>query len=52
MEDQDESHYGGRGSATQVETIFEPEKISEKKVYNSGDLANDVYEILKDRKFI
>lgn len=52
VEDQDESHYGLRGSATQVEKIFSPEKVSEKKVYNSGDLASDVYEILKDRKFI
>lgn len=52
VEDQDETHYGLKGSATQVEKIFEPEKISEKKVFDSGDLANDVFEILKDRKFI
>lgn len=52
LEDQDESHYGLKGSATQVEKIFEPEKRLEKKVFDSFDLANDVYNVLKEAKFI
>lgn len=28
VEDQDETHYGLKGSATQVERIFEPKKAS------------------------
>ena len=52
VEDQDENHYGLKGSATQVERIFEPEKRQDKKVFKDGDLANITFDILKDKKFI
>lgn len=52
VEDQDETHYGLKGSATQVEKIFEPEKRKDKEVYTDGDLSSKVFEILKDKKFI
>jgi len=52
MEDQDESHYGLKGSATKVERIFEPEKKAEKQMYTEGDLSEKTYEILKENKFI
>jgi len=52
VEDQDESHYGLKGSATQVERIFEPEKRHDKEVYSDGDLSQKVFELLKEKKFI
>lgn len=52
IEDQDETHYGLKGSATQVEKIFEPEKRSDKVMYTEGDLSQKVFEILKEKKFI
>jgi electron transfer flavoprotein beta subunit len=52
IEDQDESHYGLKGSPTQVEKIFEPDKNAEKEIFSDGDLSEKLYEILKDRKFI
>lgn len=52
IEDQDESHYGLKGSATQVEKIFEPEKRNDKVMYTDGDLTDKVYSILKEKKFI
>lgn len=50
--DQDENHYGLKGSATQVERIFEPDKKTDKKIYNDGSLADKTFEILKSHKFI
>ena len=52
VEDQDESHYGLKGSATKVERIFEPDKRKDKEVYTDGNLAEKAYEILKSKKFI
>ncbi|MBP5279672.1 MAG: electron transfer flavoprotein subunit beta/FixA family protein, partial [Erysipelotrichaceae bacterium] len=52
VEDQDETHYGLKGSPTQVEKIFEPEKTKEKQMVTDGDLAMKTYEILKEHKFI
>ena len=52
VEDQDESHYGLKGSATQVEKIFEPDKKSDKQIFTDGDLAKKTFEILKAQKFI
>ena len=52
VEDQDESHYGLKGSATQVERIFEPEKRQDKQIFDSGDLSQKVFDLLKDKKFI
>lgn len=50
--DKNENHYGLKGSATQVEKIFEPEKRHERVVFNDGDLSEKVFEILKEKKFI
>ncbi|MDO4940854.1 MAG: electron transfer flavoprotein subunit beta/FixA family protein [Erysipelotrichaceae bacterium] len=52
IEDQDENHYGLKGSATKVERIFEPEKRSDKQMFVDGDLTKKVYEILSQKKFI
>ena len=52
VKDQDESHYGLKGSPTKVERIFEPDKKKEKQMFEDGDLAKKVYEILKDQKFL
>ena len=52
VEDQDESHYGLKGSPTKVERIFEPERKSERILIKDGDLAEETYQILKERKFI
>jgi len=52
VEDQDESHYGLKGSATKVERIFEPEKTNEKEMFTEGNLAEKTYEILKSHKYI
>lgn len=52
VEDQDESHYGLKGSATQVERIFEPDKSSDKEIFMDTDLAGKTFEILKAQKFI
>lgn len=52
VEDQDETHYGLKGSATQVERIFEPEKRQDKQIFTDGDLSEKVFELLKEKKFI
>jgi electron transfer flavoprotein beta subunit len=50
--DRDETHYGLKGSPTQVERIFEPDKTKEKVIIAEGDLAEETFKILKDRKYI
>ena len=52
LKDQDENHYGLKGSPTQVEKIFEPENNIEKTIIDTGDLATQLFDILKDKKFI
>lgn len=52
VEDKDETHYGLKGSPTQVERIFEPDKRSEKEIINDGNLSQKVFDIIKNRKFI
>ena len=52
VEDQDETHYGLKGSATQVEKIFEPEKRHDKQIFIDGDLSEKVFDLLKEKKFI
>ena len=52
--DQDPNHYGLSGSATQVERIFPPEKVSEKQTI-SGDAeaqASALYALLDQRKML
>lgn len=52
VEDQDENHYGLKGSATQVEKIFEPDKRHDKEMFDDGDLSEKVFDLLKEKKFI
>ena len=52
--DQDSNHYGLRGSATQVERIFPPEKNAEKQVI-TGDAQSQteaLFGVLLDKKLI
>ena len=50
----DETKLGLKGSPTQVERIFPPEKKTDKVILNgtSEALAEDLYQILTDRKFV
>ena len=50
----DETKLGLKGSPTQVERIFPPEKNVDKKILNGtgAELTDALYGILKDRKFI
>jgi electron transfer flavoprotein beta subunit len=54
MEDQDETKYGLKGSATQVEKIFQPEKTTDRLVLQGTkeQMAKDLLNVLKERKFI
>ena len=54
FDDQNPDHYGLTGSATQVERIFPPEKISQKQVI-TGDAqtqAQALYALLRDKKML
>lgn len=50
--DTDESHYGLSGSPTQVERIFPPANDAEHEVWESGDNAARLQDLLKKWKFI
>lgn len=52
--DQDENHYGLKGSPTQVEKMFPPSKNNEKVIINGSldEQVNRLSEILKDKKYI
>ena len=52
--DQDPDHYGLSGSATQVERIFPPEKVSQKHSIggNSDDQSQALYQLLLDKKML
>lgn len=54
FEDKDPNHYGLKGSPTQVQKIFPPEKNSNRVMVNgtSDELAEKVCSILKEKKFI
>ena len=54
FEDQNPDHYGLSGSATQVERIFPPEKVSEKQTI-TGDAdaqASALFDLLRQRKML
>lgn len=54
LEDQNEDHYGLKGSPTQVVSMFSPDK-SIKSVVLDGkpeNVANDIVNVLKDKQFI
>lgn len=52
--DQDETHYGLNGSATQVERIFPPEKNTEKHTITGSaeEQANGIFALLQSRKLL
>lgn len=54
VEDQDENHYGLKGSPTQVERMFNPDRNTDKVVLKgtSEELSEKLKEILKEQKFI
>ena len=54
FEDQDANHYGLSGSATQVERIYPPEKITEKQVITSDAQAQTdaLFALLAERKML
>lgn len=54
FDDQDPDHYGLSGSATQVERIFPPEKVSAKQTIegDSDVQAQALYTLLRDKKML
>lgn len=52
--DQDETHYGLKGSPTQVERIFPPERNTDKVVLTGTmpEQVDQLVEILKNKKFV
>jgi len=54
MEDKDASHYGLKGSATQVQRIFPPEKNTDRILYegSSDELAGRLESVLRERRFV
>lgn len=54
FDDQEPDHYGLSGSATQVERIFPPEKVSGKQTIPGGAdaQADALYALLRDRKML
>ena len=54
LTDLDESRLGLKGSPTQVEKIFPPEKNTDKKVFRGTgeELADTLTGLLKEKKFV
>lgn len=54
MPDQDESHYGLKGSPTQVERMFPPKKNTDKEMWNgdSNELAEKMANKMKEIKLL
>jgi len=52
--DQEESHYGLSGSATQVERIFPPEKVSQKQTIDADaeTQAEALFTLLREKKML
>jgi len=52
--DKDETHYGMKGSPTQVERVFSPEKKKEKTMIegDASKLSESLYGLLLDKKFV
>ena len=52
--DKDTSHYGLKGSPTQVERIFPPEVNDQKTVFEGDDdrLTENIFSVLTEKKFI
>ena len=54
LDDQEESHYGLKGSPTQVEQMFPPSSDNEKEMHQGSaeELADILHQILSDKKFL
>jgi electron transfer flavoprotein beta subunit len=54
MDDQDENHYGLKGSPTQVERMFPPERITDKETWhgNADELATRMAAKMKELKVL
>lgn len=54
FEDRDPAHYGLKGSPTQVQRIFPPEKKTDREMFtgSSDELADAMVDLLKSKKFI
>ena len=54
LEDQDESHYGLKGSPTQVERMFPPLKNNDKEMWEDHEeiLASKMFEKMKEIKVL
>lgn len=54
LADRDPGHYGLKGSPTQVQKIFPPEKKTDRVMVRgeSGELAEKMADLLRDKKFI
>lgn len=54
FEDQDISHYGLKGSPTQVQKVFPPEKNMNRVLYEGGsdELSDKLCSLLKEKKFV
>lgn len=54
MKDKDESHYGLKGSPTQVERMFNPEKNNDKEIWTgeSSELASRMAQKMQDLKLL
>jgi electron transfer flavoprotein beta subunit len=52
--DQDKSHYGLLGSATNVERIFPPEKNTDRKILegSSEEVSAQIFGLLKNGKYV
>lgn len=54
VKDQDETHYGLKGSPTQVERMFNPDKNDNKVVLTGSteEVSSQLFNVLKDNKYL
>lgn len=52
MDDLDETHYGLKGSPTQVEKMFPPTKNTEKVIWEGNNLADKMFEKMQELKLL
>ena len=54
LNDKDETHYGLKGSPTQVEKMFNPDKNTNKVILkgNTDEVTKQLFDVLKDNKYL
>ncbi len=54
LKDQDEKHYGLKGSPTQVERMFNPDKNTNKVILkgDTNEVTNQLFDVLKENKYL